>query len=523
MKPLFLILFLASLIGGLISIWSEPDLGSDVPILYLTTNPSPSDLEDLEKFHEWLVETGRVVGDGKPSMELHIDPAGRDKYKQMVHGVSGIASDLQMGTMAYMQNAGMLADITEVASARGFDAGSTYPSLAADFMIEGRQYGFPMSAYVATLWASVETFEKYGMDPPPRYWDYQTFEKMGREFVKRANPSGQRKIVFFLNGFKTNNNQRFIRAMHRDAGLDDFNETMTRCTLGDERFARALERVYRWTYVDKIVASPADTEAFASAASAGYGGDEIPLFYHGHYGMVALGRMALIRWRQFSRHPRLSVSYFPFDEFISTNAIALNVGIYEQSPNRELAFHFLEYLTSEVHNRHIIKSCYGIPPVPAFTELDEFLRPARYPNEWGVHEAQATAAKTFCIERPHSPFAPLEPTYLAKRQAMEKVLNGLREPTAAALEVGEKLNAEIQRSIRESSRLKVIFEKRLALQEKIESYREEGRKVPAEWLLNPFHRRYYAFRGWSTEPVPEYMEKVGIERKLSEKVAGSSL
>ncbi len=496
MKTLFTILIAAVLIGSAFTYLTEPRQQSEVPILYWGSGISEVRIEQLQIFHQWLIDNGHVTEEGKPILELRLDQGGRGKYKQMIQGVSGVASDLHYGTMPYMERAGMLADLSEMAQRLGIDESTTYSTIEADFMVEGRQYGFPMYIYIPTLWVNLDTFEKYGLDPPPRRWDIATFERIGKEFIRRANKPDQRQTFFFLGAITSGNNQRFIRSMHRDLGLDDFNETMTRCTLDDERYIKVLKRVYQWTHVDRILPTAADEVSFVTDAS--YSSGARNLFYKGNYAMIASSRRMLFQLRQFSQPPRLSVSFFPADEFPNTMPVAIAMGIYELSRYKREAELFLQFLRSREHNMHVVERAYGMPPIPKYTELDAFKFPPEHPNEWGVHEAQAEALKTIAITRPHSPFVPLEPSWLAKKQALEKVLAGTATPEEAAREAAQKINLEIQYTVADSRRLRALYEERIALQERIDRCRASGRPVPVEWIKNPFHRRYFSFKGRST-------------------------
>ena len=500
MKYLFCLGLAVALAGALATRLTQPKQQTDVPVLFWTTSSNPSRIRAVERFNQWLFEEGHVTAEGKPMVELRLDPAGRDPAKQMIHGVSGVASDIHSGTMGYMEKAGMLIDVTEVAQEMGFEPGKTYNAVHADMTIEGRQFGFPDSVYTVNLWANVDTFRRYGMEPPPKQWDIATFEAYGREFVERANRAQEGKLhdrIFFLNTFRTNNNQRLIRAMHRDLGLDDFNETYTRCTLDDERYARVLDRVYRWTHEYHLVPTAADEASFSS--EAGFGGNTLPLFYDGLFAMVASGRELLIRLREFSKPPRLSVSFYPWDRFQNTTSIARTSGIYKLSAHQDLALLFLKYLTSEAHNRLIIEEAYGIPAIPSFTELEEFKRPPAHPNEWGTHEVQAEATLRYSIPRPQNPFVPVEPNFWTKRDAWEKVISGMVSGRQAAREVGAKLNEYISQNVGQSTRLKRWYGKNLALQNKIDERKAMGEKIPVDWIKNAFFIYYYRFTGQLAE------------------------
>ena len=87
----------------------------------------------------------------------------------------------------WYQSIGLLADVTEEAAKYDFGIDQTYGALEPLLTVGGRQYGFPCNVNVMGLWVNVETFAKLGLEPPPPQWDFATFERIGKEFVRRAN------------------------------------------------------------------------------------------------------------------------------------------------------------------------------------------------------------------------------------------------------------------------------------------------------------------------------------------------
>ncbi|NQU44933.1 carbohydrate ABC transporter substrate-binding protein, partial [bacterium] len=352
----------------------------------------------------------------------------------------------------------------------------------------------PCNVNVVGFWANVEAFERYGMEPPPEYWDVETFERTGREFVKRANPPGQRRTVFFSSSPLGELGDRLLTALHRSLGLSIFNETMTRCTLDDERYVRVLAMIYRWVHVDHLMPTAADEASFAT--QAGYGGATLSLFQSGNYATVITGRWFLIRVRDFQNPPRVSVSNFPVFEFPNAVIRARTAGVYAGSKHPDLAVLFLAYLASESYNMQIVRDADALPPNPIFTRTDAYLRPADHPNEWGAHEIPAEAAKTIAISDSNSPFVPRATVERILRQGREEVLANLSSPSEAARTTARRINEEIDRRLENSSDLRKRYDSLVECQAEIERRRKAEEKVPLEWITDPFHRRYYSHQGW---------------------------
>lgn len=497
MKRLFLACFLALAAAGAATRLTEPDMGSDVPVIYWATDPNPARIEQVDKFHKWLVKNGHTTAEGKPRVELRLETVSADR-KGIIQGVSGVAADIMDCSIPGYQAIGLLADVTDEAAQYDFGLDQTYAALEPLLTVDGRQYGFPCNVNVMALWANVGTFEKLGMEPPPPHWDFATFERIGKEFVKRANKPGERQSVFFMNKFE---HPFLTRALHRSMGASEFNETLTRSGLDHEGFAKALAKMYQWTYVDHIAASAAEESAFA--AESGYSGAGLALFNRGNYGMYFIGRWCLIRFREFAQPPKVSVSQIPYSQFanavISTRAAA----VYAGSKHLEESKLFLAYLASEDYNQQIVTSADAMPPNPAYTRTEDYLRPAQYPHEWGAHEAPAEASATIAIATSVSPFLPSGTVDRYIKMAFDEVMADLVTPEAAGKEAARRIDAEIDITLKDSPTLRRKYAELDAIQKKIDRYRQQGRVIPLDWIKNPFHRRYYLAKGWAADSGAE--------------------
>lgn len=500
MKYFFLTVFCLLVTAAVFTRLTAPDMRSDVPVIYWSTDPNPARYEQIDLFHEWLVEQGHTTPDGRPMVELRVDTASGPTDKKIIQGVSGVASDIMDAEPNYFSSIGLIADVTYEAHQLGFDMSATYAALEHMLMVDDRQYGFPCNVGVLAFWVNRDTFERHGMEPPPREWDTERFERIGREFVRNANPPDERQTVFFSNAASGWTGLRLIRVMKRDLGSDRFNETLTRSTLGDGGLAGALERIYRWTYEYRIMPSAADEASFAT--ESGYGGAGFSLFLQGNYAMTMTGRWLLIRLREVANPPRVSVSLFPYDHFPNAVIHTRSAVIYAGSPNRDLATLFLAFLASDKYNESIVRTPDALPPNPRMTRTEEFLRPADFPNEWGAHEVPAEAAETIAIITSLSPYVPAAVVDREINRALQSVMADLLTPEAAAQLAEQRINEEIDRTLRESASLRERYERDSEIQRRIDARRAAGEPVPLEWIRNPFHRRYYAHMGWLEDVEP---------------------
>ena len=487
MKYVFMTCFALMIVASVVTMRMAPESRSDVPVLYWVTDNNPARTLQVETFHKWLEKHNY------PRFELRVDTANVAADKIVIQGVSGVCGDIIGHTggtrMRFRHSVGILTDVTECARQMGFDPTQTYAAMEPEITIDGRQYSFPCNVYVHMMWLNKATFRKYGLPVPPRRWTFEEFERIGRQFAQAANEPGKPRRHFFCAGLETSQ-------LYQSLGASMFNETLSRCTLNDPRVIKALRLKHKWTYDDRLIPSLADQQSFA--AEAGYGGATLQLFNSGNYAMLIRGRYALIQFREFGPL-ELAVSEPPHGGFPNTSAGTRAAAVYAGGKHQELARHFLAYLASEDYNMNIVDDADALPPNPKYTRTEAFLRPPKYPNEWGRHEAFSDALKDIAVPYPSSPFVLDAVASRLARAAEERFMSDEATAAEAAAEMESRINEEIDRSLEEDPRLRPHYGEMTKLQEKIDRCRSEGRKVPLEWIRNPFRRKYYVFKGWAEE------------------------
>ncbi len=539
MKYLFLITAAALAAFGAALYLTEPQARSEVPVIYWVIDPAPARPEQIALYHRWLIKHGHgekydittmaeldvfrrkkwtpavrdaiekgnpdgpKVWDARtnaadlplsvtaPGAEMRVDASSNDLSKKLIQGVSGVAGDVLEAynggqQMQYFAAAGMLADVTESAKKYGFEPEKTYEALRPALFFEGRQYAFPRNPAQTMYWVNKATFEKHQQPLPPSRWTIEEFEKRGREFVKAANPPGARRRVFFAD-------RAFVVELRRGLGLSMFNETLTRCTLDDPRNARVMRLIHQWTYQDRILPSAADMAAFDT--EGGWGGKSFQLFKNGQFAMFASGRWALMLFRKFGEM-QLAVAEPPHTGMPNTILSGGQSTVFRGSRHRKYAELFLAYMADEDYNMQIVRDGDALPPNPKYTDSELFRRPPDHPNEWGCHEPWAKAAHEIGTVASFSPF--VLPVVAARYDGVsqQEVMNDRATAEEAGKTAADRINGEIRRTLAESAELRKRYAELTGLQEKIDAYRAEGRKVPLDWIRNPFHRRWYLEKGW---------------------------
>lgn len=545
MKYLFLVIAVLLSLAGAGTYLSFPAASSPIPVLYWTTGPNPTRVRTTQLFHEWLIENGhgerhtfktmaelarfrgrnwneeqrRAIAAGNPdgarvwseqtgeadlplsivvpAFELRIDRATHDMRKRVIQGVSGVASTiLPTGgpNLHYMVQIGMIADVTEAARELGFTIDQTYDALGPVMMVDGRQYAFPSNVTSLSYMVNRDVFRKVGMDPPPRRWTVEQFERIGKELIARANSPGERQEVYMAD--------KMPAFWYRTFGVSTFNETMTRCTLDDPRVVRSLELEYKWTFVDHLLPTAAEISSFE--VEGGMRGGLFQLIHDGNLAMFNTGRWALIELRRMGGDVSLGFAEPPHAGVPCSVLTGHTIGVYEASPHKDLGVLFLAYLASESYSERVMRIADSLPPRPDIVELEAFKRPPAHPNEWtegqSVHEAFARDARENGISWAISPFVSVEIAHSAAWEMRGAVMSEVMTPEEAAADAARRVNREIRRSIEEDPSLRRLYEQKLDVQAKIDRRRAAGEPVPLAWIDNPYYRELYRRRGWLTEP-----------------------
>lgn len=481
-KYLFLTCLGVLLASSLTLYLTLPEQITDRPVLYWVTHNDPIRKETVQLFYDWREKQGL------PPAQIFIDVATSGTNKKLVQGVSGMSADLLdlFGhEIQTMYKSGMLLDITEEARAGGFGPEQTYPGMSAYILNEGRQYGYPRNVGSHLLWYNKDTFDRHDLPYPPQTWTWEEFEEHGIRFVEATNPPGTRERNFFIHRMNPN-------VMRRSLGIAIFNETLTRSTLDDPRNVQVYEKLDYWINDLRIMPSRIEAESF-SAEDAGKGAT-FYLFHVGRYGIIDAGRWGLMRFRP-NGTDNLGVSENPYAEFPNEVLGGGSVAIYKNTSHPQVALEFLQFLASEEYNRQIVEYSDSLPPVPEFAETENFLRPPDHPNEWNVHEPFAKVARETSIAFDISPYVVHSQVTRIDRDAQDAVILGRKSAQDAAENAARRINLAIENRLDQDVALREQWEKNFQLQQKIDKRRAAGEPIPASWIKNPFHQKYYREKG----------------------------
>lgn len=373
MKYLFVCIF--TLLGlASIATWEMlPASQYDVPVIYWVTDPNPARVEQIAIFQRWLKKDP-----SRPDMHVLVDAANNRKEKKVIQGVSGVGGDtmdLAGGTdLRYFNAIGLLEPVTAAAKRLHYGVDTTWKPIRPLIEQDGEQYLYPCNVAARIIWVDYNQFDELGMERPPHRWDFDTFERIGKQFVSKANKPGERQTRFILNNVDT-------ETMYRSLGLACFNETLTKCQLDDPRYVKVLKLKYKWMNKDHILPTAAEASGFD--VESGYGGPALFLFSKGNYAMFIMGRYALIRLRELQQERldagkpmmKLDVLELPYGQFPVTRCNTRALGVYKGGKHKDLAVVFQSYLASKDYNMQIVRDADALPPNPKYVKTVAWDKP----------------------------------------------------------------------------------------------------------------------------------------------------
>ena len=486
---------------------SYPDVSSDRPVLYWITDKNPARAEQVEAFERWLVDNGHTAEDGGPAVELRLDTSNAELTKKVIQSVSGVGSDLmdafsgtQMRLLAAMD---VISPVDGAAEELGFSLDDTYDVLAPEISIDGTQYMYPCNVAARSLIVNPEAFSSLGLPQPPRRWTIEEFEAAGRAYVRAANPPGTAPAdrKFFVDSVP-------IEILWRGFGASALNETGTASGFDTGGFRDALLCWRRWIYEDRILPSPDDTAAFASAQ--GYGGAVLSLFGRGNYAMVNGGRWFLIQLRTYPNLRNLAAVEPPHAVFPNTLISTRAATVYAGGDRQDLAHLFLAYLASDEYNALIVRDADALPPNPAAVRTEAYLRPADHPDEWNYHGPHAEIAMEIGIGGSYSPFVQSN-EIIRERETYQQLFEiGQISVDEAVARAHGAVNRRIRSTLERKPGLRPEYERRLAIQAAVDERKAAGEPIPENWVFNAFHTAYYGRTGrlGPAEPFPAGGEPV---------------
>ncbi len=462
------------------------------------TNADESRYYQVELFDRWQIENGHTTPEGKALCRIRLETASNQS--SLIQAVSGVGGDIIDALVYQFQPMGLCVDITEPAQKMGFSLDNTYPSFASLMEVDGRQYAASANAFCRNVWANTDTFRQYGMEPPPEEWTPEEFERIGKEFVKRANEGKKKQDVYFIQPLLSDG-YHFTVCFARSLGVDLFNETLTGTQLDHPAFSDLFNLLYKWTYEDRLC--PTASETTSMSADAALGGVNLWQFASGKYALITTVRSDVIRLRQSEYRPSIATSQMPMHEFKNMPISIRPLICYTGSKHKEEVMLFFQYLADKDYNDLIIRTGDGLPPNPKYAiDNPDFLAPKYYQNEGNLHANELKWALSIAYAMPYSPYVPTEGRNWIG-YSLERFSAGQSTAEEAVVYGQKRYTDEFQETIKRNPELRAKYLADLEVQKKIDALKKEGKKIPLSWIKNPFYKGYYMAKGMAYDDKKE--------------------
>jgi len=433
------------------------------PLVWVSDN-NPQRAPQIESFNKLY-----------PDCLLALDPNNTGITKVIVQTCAKVGPDIidvygihQLQTYV---DAGVVLDVTDVAKQRGFDPSVTYPKAEGEITIDGRQYCFPCNVNTNILFLNKNLFDKYGVPYPPERptWDELvataaklTIRKPGSKLPECFGMAsiGWEELVYMAGG-------RF------------FNEDGTRCVVDSPEAIRAFGFYQDLMYRYKVMPTPLEQSAMSS--QGGWGTGWRNWFGSQKIAMIAIGKWALITFRQFADeqrqerdqwlhdHPgqeypdlpplRMGAVHLPrfVDQPNRCIIAARSAAVNRLSPNADKAVNFLEYLASKEYCDTINEGADALPGNTKYATLDYMQRFAQKGEGEEINRLTLEAAQ-WGIVRELSPFVDGQ---TALRLITTQVQRLEASPDADVADVcraaAQDVNEEMKRNVAGEVRLQMLW------------------------------------------------------------------
>lgn len=285
-----------------------------------------------------------------PDIDLKWVPLDGAQYRQQIitRWAGGSSTDVittYVEDLADWATAGMLEPIDAYITKTKFDLSPLFPAALAGFTYKDTLYGIPITLNVSGLFYNVGMFDSAGLKAPDDSWTWQDLAVRGGKLTHDANGDG----LFEQFGFnRTSDFVQWLPLIYSYGG-GVINPVSNQIVFNSKPTQDALQ-----LYVDL-------SQKYHAAPKPGEGsGFE---FQKGHYGMIIMADWV----RQIYRN----ISGFSWDvapmpagpkgrvAFIGGSALTIS----RSSPNKDLAWEFVRFITREEVQKLLVETRAGVPVV----------------------------------------------------------------------------------------------------------------------------------------------------------------
>ena len=268
-----------SLLLVVAEIWRPADdLGGRTKLIWVSDN-NPARTDQINTFNR-----------ENPQYKLELDPNSRGLEKVLLQCSSGVGPDVidvyDGGELQTYVEAGVLADITDDANKLGFGLGSSWPTMAGEISVDGRQYSYPCNIGTMIIIYNKNVFDFYGVPYPSAVstWDdlIKLAQRVSTGGTGRPGPNGP---IFGISQLTW---QEFFSSQHGEY-FDAFGRL---AILHNPLLKRAFEQ--HRDLIFKYHLSPTSIELASMSGQGGWGAASFTQFAANRFAMIVSGEYSLI-------------------------------------------------------------------------------------------------------------------------------------------------------------------------------------------------------------------------------------
>ena len=227
-----------------------------------------------------------------PKLRLTLDPGSNELEKVIVQASSGVGPDLfDVYGGEFLQTyveTGVAQDLTAVATAHGFSMeDKVWPAVRWNVSYGDRQYSYPANCSVDILIYNKAVFDEMGVPYPAQDMTWEELLTLAQRVTRPR--AVDKDLLFGVGALKW---QIFFESQ---AG-QFFSDDGTRLQITRGALPKAFEMHHDMLYKYRV--SPSTVELKAMSGQGGFGsGEALNQFADGRFGMITIGKWALVNFR----------------------------------------------------------------------------------------------------------------------------------------------------------------------------------------------------------------------------------
>ena len=349
------------------------DYGGREPLIWTAGNNYPR-LEQI-----------KIINQKNDDFVVVHDHANFDFRRIVLQASSGVGTDIfevhTGNTLQMVAASGVCLDLSYYTEKFGFDLSqNVWPGIEEECVVDGIQYGFPLSLQINVLFYNKNIFDRFGVPYPHDAMTWEEFAHTAKRVTRRAD-TAEDSIYGYID---TQNWRTFFYSLKGEFFSDDGRRPL----VNGEKMIKAVQTHLDMVFKHRVTLPVSRLDFFVTESQAG--GAYRSIFADGKFAMLVrprdtLGYFRIVvknqreRLRRWENNPnrkeedrpevlRVGACLLPrFSDHVPAYYLrARSLVVNRMSPRKDLALKFLRFLTSEDYSRVVNQTLDFIPPNPAY-------------------------------------------------------------------------------------------------------------------------------------------------------------